>query len=92
VTVVSSCLIDDVLADPDLLALEFESIVAANYPPPSDGPDHTPPPVRRAPTTRLPSARRTGCGRRRSSPWYDPAGARRRRARQRAPPDECQCK
>ena len=65
---VSSCLIDDVLADPDLLALEFEAIVAANYPPPSDGPDRTPPPVRRAPATRLPSARRTGSGRRRSSP------------------------
>jgi hypothetical protein len=89
VTVVSSCLIDDVLADPDLLALEFEAIVAANYPPPSDGPDRTPPPVRRAPATRLPSARRTGSGRRRSSPWYGAAGARRRRARQRAPPDEC---
>lgn len=38
---VSSCLIDDVLADPDLLALEFEAIVAANYPPPADGPDRT---------------------------------------------------
>ena len=80
---VTSCIAGqsyDVLADPDLLALEFEAIVAANYPPPSDGPARTPPPVRRAAATRLPSARRTGAGRRRSSPVRRGRGATTSRA------------
>jgi hypothetical protein len=35
--------LDVLLADPDLLALEFEAIIAANYPAPADRPDPAPP-------------------------------------------------
>jgi hypothetical protein len=83
---VSSCLIDDVLADPDLLALEFEAIVAANYPPSTDGPERTPPPTRCGAAVRQPSGRRARPGRRRSVPFPRAVVARRRLARERAPP------
>jgi hypothetical protein len=83
---VSSCLIDDVLADPDLLALEFEAIVAANYPPAADGPDRTPPPTRRGAVVRPSSGRRARPGRRRFGPGRSAVVARKLPARERAPP------
>ena len=42
-----------VIADPDLLAMEFEAIIAANFPPPGDRPARRPPPARRAAVTRV---------------------------------------
>lgn len=83
---VSSSLIDDVLADPDLLALEFEAIVAANYPPSADGPDRTPPPARPGAVVRPSSGRRARPARRRSGLYRSAVVARRRLARERAPP------
>src|SRR5690349_7681840 len=47
--------LDGVWADSDLLALEFEAIVSANYPSSSDRPDRRPPARRRSvPTNRTP--------------------------------------
>lgn len=41
------------VADPDLVALEFEAIVAANYPPSEGREFRRPPAVRRATATRV---------------------------------------
>ena len=74
-----------VTADPDLLAMEFEAIIAANYPPPGDRPARRPPFVRRGAVTSVeppgsgPDARRIVVGRTR-------AVRRRPRARERSPP------
>ena len=43
--------LDDVWADPELLAIEFESIVSANYPTSADRADRRPPPERCPVTT-----------------------------------------
>src|SRR6187551_781030 len=42
--------LDDVWADPELLAIEFEAIVSANYPTSADRPDRRPP-LERCPVT-----------------------------------------
>ena len=74
-----------VTTDPDLIALEFEAIIAANYPPPGDRPARRPPFVRRGAVTCVeppgsgPDAHRTGVRRTR-------AVQRRPRARERSPP------
>ena len=79
--------LDCVWADSDLLALEFEAIVSANYPTPADRPDRHPP-VRRlsVQTGRTPTPHHVG--RRGNTPA--PTGSRptRRRAfaRERGPP------
>jgi len=44
--------IDAVCADPDLLTLEFEAIIDANYPPPADHPQRRPPRTLPASATR----------------------------------------
>ena len=61
-----------VIADPDLLAMEFEAIIAANFPPPGDRPARRPPHMRRGAGTRVeqpgsgPDARRIVVGRTRA--------------------------
>ena len=79
--------LDCVWADSDLLALEFEAIVSANYPTSADRPDRHPPTRRLSVQTgRTPTAHHVG--RRENTPA--PAGSRptRRRAfaRERGPP------
>lgn len=74
-----------VVADPDLVAREFEAIVAANYPP-SDGREfRRPPVVRRATATRVERP-----GDRARSPVLSESkirtAGRRPRARERSPP------
>ena len=74
-----------VVADPDLVALEFEAIVAANYPP-SDGREFRRPPAgRRATATRVERPGGSGSSPVRSEPEIRTAG-RRPRARERSPP------
>jgi hypothetical protein len=74
-----------VLADPDLLAMEFEAIIAANFPPPGDRPARRPPFVGRGAVTRVerpgtgPDARPIVVGRTR-------AVRRRPHPRERSPP------
>ena len=79
--------LDCVWADSDLLALEFEAIVSANYPTPADRPDRHPPARRiSVQTGRTPTPHHVG--RRGNTPA--PTGSRptRRRAfaRERGPP------
>jgi hypothetical protein len=77
-----------VCADPDLLALEFEVLMAANYPDFADRPDPRPPrPTARLLTRRLPPTRPSCPMRREPPPVADErADEERGWARQRGPP------
>ena len=78
--------LDAVWADPDLLALEFEAIMSANYATSADRPDRRPPPRRRAAMTRRAPApgQVERWGRRRTPARTRPTG-RRALARERGP-------
>jgi hypothetical protein len=80
--------IDAVCADPDLLTLEFEAIMAANYPAPADHPQRRPPRTPPASATRqappIPPAHPTTRTPERAAPVATPQ--RHQRARQRGPP------
>ena len=79
--------LDVLLADPELLAHEFEAIIAANYPASPDRPEPAPPPrwpgsaARRAPVPR-PARPSRGS----SVPSRVASARRRARARERGPP------
>jgi len=77
-----------VCADPDLLALEFDALVAANYPDVADRPEPRPPrPTARLLTRRLPPTPPSLPVRRERSPFADGhADDELARARQRGPP------
>ena len=80
--------IDAVCADPELLTLEFEAIMAANYPAPADHPNRRPPRTPPASTTRQtppgpPSHPTTTTP---QPPGHLSAPQRPQRARQRGPP------
>jgi hypothetical protein len=77
-----------VCADPDLLALEFDALIAANYPDLADRPDPRPPRgIARSLTRRLPPPRPSLPVRREPSPFADePADEERAGVRQRGPP------
>jgi hypothetical protein len=81
-----------VSADPDLLALEFDALMAANYPDLADRPDPRPPRrTVRLLTRRLPLTRPSLPVRREPSPFADEqADEERAGARQRAPPTATQ--
>jgi hypothetical protein len=78
-----------VCADPDLLALEFDALMAANYPDFADRPDPRPPRrTARLLTRRLPPGRPSVPVRPREPPPFadEQADEERARARQRGPP------
>ena len=77
-----------VCADPDLLALEFDALMAANYPDVADRPDPRPPRrTARLLARRLPPRRPSLSARRESAPFADEqADEERAWARQRGPP------
>jgi len=77
-----------VCTDPDLLALEFHALMAANYPDLADRPDPRPPRgIARLPTRRLPLTRPSLPVRREPPRVADEqADEERAGARQRAPP------
>jgi hypothetical protein len=81
--------IEVVCADPDLLALEFDALIAANYPGPADRP-HSRPPRRAARllTWRLPFTPPSASTTREQpqQPAAEHADEERARARQRGPP------
>jgi hypothetical protein len=82
-------LADVVCADPELLALEFDALMAANYPDFADRPDPRPPRrTARLLTRRLPPTRPSLPVRRQSPPPLadEQAGEERGWARQRGPP------
>jgi hypothetical protein len=80
--------IDAVCADPELLTLEFEAIMAANYPAPADHPTRRPPRTPPASATRrtppVPPAHPSSRTPERAAPVATPQ--RHQRARQRGPP------
>jgi len=83
---VTSCIAERaVVVDPDLLALEFEAIIAANYPPSAGRVFRRPPPARKATTTRVEPHGRDRRARRAANPRNRIAD-RRPCARQRSPP------
>jgi hypothetical protein len=84
----SADLAEVVCADPDLLALEFDALVAANYPIVADRPDPRPPRrTARLLTRRLPPTRPSlPVGRERSPFAVEQADDELARARQRGPP------
>jgi len=77
-----------VCADPDLLTLEFDALVAASYPDLAGRPDPRPPRrTTRLLTRRLPPTRPSLPGRRETPPFADEqADEDRASARQRGPP------
>jgi len=77
-----------VCADPDLLALEFDALMAANYPDVADRPDPRPPRrTGRLLARRLPPTRPSLSARRESAPFADEqADEEHAWARQRGPP------
>jgi len=77
-----------VCADPDLLALEFDALMAANFPDVADRPDHRPPRrTVRLLARRLPPTRPSLPVRREPPPFgHEQADGERARARQRGPP------
>src|SRR4051794_6466899 len=77
-----------VSADPDLLALEFDALMAANYPDLADRPDPRPPrPTARLLARRLPPRRPSLPVRREPPPFAEvQADEERAVARQRGPP------
>src|SRR5690348_4119678 len=83
-------LVEVVGADPDLLALEFDALIAANYPGSADRP-RTPPPRRTARllTRRRPVARPSAptTRERPQRPAAEQAAEERAPARERGPPD-----
>lgn len=79
--------LDCVWADPDLLALEFEAIVSANYPTSADRPDRRPPARRRSvPTGRTPTPHHVGRRGHTRAPTGRRPTRRRAFARERGPP------
>jgi hypothetical protein len=79
--------LDCVWADPDLLALEFEAIVSANYPSSADRPDRRPPTRRcSVPTGRTPTPQHVGRRQHTRAPTGRRPTRRRAFARERGPP------
>jgi len=83
-----AALAEVVCADPDLLALEFEALMAANYPHAADRPDpRSPRRTGRLLARRLPPTRPSLPAERESVPFADEqADEEHARARQRGPP------
>lgn len=82
----TSCIAEQtIVTDPDLLALEFEAIVAANYPPSAGRPARRPPTLRCATATGVRPAGDDPRGHA-SGHHRIPATGRRPHARQRSPP------
>ena len=83
-----AALAEVVCADPDLLALEFEALMAANYPDAADRPEPRPPRrIGRLLARRLPPTRPSLPARRESAPFADEqADEEHAWARQRGPP------
>ena len=82
----TSCIAGPVVeADPDLVALEFEAIVAANFPPSGGREFRRPPAVRRATATRVERPGGRAGGLRLNEPEIRAVG-RRPYARERSPP------
>ena len=83
----TATLADVVCADSDLLRIEFEAIIAANFPPADEQHDRRPPRHSRAPTTDLPRpGHSAGHHAARADPAPVPYARRPDRARERSPP------
>jgi len=82
-----AALAEVVCADPDLLALEFDALMAANFPDSADRPDSRPPRRTGLLARRLPPPRPSLPARRESAPLADErADEEHAWARQRGPP------